>query len=65
MVNAQNTVSLGIFVAAKRHSDRLKQCPLSDPRSLSHSVMDRVSEHTTNKQKMDEFSMVYYNNLLV
>ena len=32
---------------------------------LLHSVMDRVSEHTTNKQKMDEFSMVYYNNLLV
>jgi hypothetical protein len=29
------------------------------------SVMDRVAEHTTNKQKMDEFSMVYYNNLLV
>lgn len=28
------------------------------------SVMDRVAEHTTNKQKMDEFSMVYYNNLL-
>ncbi|KAG2446095.1 hypothetical protein HXX76_000695 [Chlamydomonas incerta] len=28
------------------------------------SVMDKVSEHTTNKQKMDEFSMVYYNNLL-
>lgn len=28
------------------------------------SVMDRVSEHTTNKQRMDEFSMVYYNNLL-
>jgi hypothetical protein len=29
------------------------------------SVMDKVSEHTTNKQKMDEYSMVYYNNLLV
>jgi len=28
------------------------------------SVMDKVSEHTTNKQKMDEYSMVYYNNLL-
>jgi GDP-mannose transporter len=28
------------------------------------SVMDKVAEHTTNKQKMDEFSMVYYNNLL-
>jgi GDP-mannose transporter len=28
------------------------------------SVMDTVAEHTTNKQKMDEFSMVYYNNLL-
>ena len=28
------------------------------------SVMDKVSEHTTNKQKMDEFSMVFYNNLL-
>jgi GDP-mannose transporter len=28
------------------------------------SVMDRVAQHTTNKQKMDEFSMVYYNNLL-
>lgn len=27
-------------------------------------VMDKVAEHTTNKQKMDEFSMVYYNNLL-
>lgn len=27
-------------------------------------VMDKVTEHTTNKQKMDEFSMVYYNNLL-
>ena len=27
--------------------------------------MDRVAEHTTNKQKMDEYSMVYYNNLLV
>jgi GDP-mannose transporter len=26
--------------------------------------MDKVAEHTTNKQKMDEFSMVYYNNLL-
>ena len=24
----------------------------------------QVSEHTTNLQKMDEFSMVYYNNLL-
>lgn len=28
------------------------------------SVMDKVAEHTTNKQRMDEFSMVYYNNLL-
>lgn len=28
------------------------------------SAMDKVVEHTTNKQKMDEFSMVYYNNLL-
>jgi hypothetical protein len=28
------------------------------------SVMDKVSEHTTDRQKMDEFSMVYYNNLL-
>jgi GDP-mannose transporter len=28
------------------------------------SAMDRVAEHTTDKQKMDEFSMVYYNNLL-
>lgn len=28
------------------------------------SVMDKVSEHTVNKQRMDEFSMVYYNNLL-
>lgn len=28
------------------------------------SVMDRVAEHTTTKQKMDEFSMVYYNNIL-
>eukprot|EP00798_Chlamydomonas_sp_ICE-L_P015234 gene15234-21316_t len=26
--------------------------------------MDTVSEHTTNKQKMDENSMVYYNNIL-
>ncbi len=24
----------------------------------------QVAEHTTNKQRMDEFSMVYYNNLL-
>ena len=23
------------------------------------SVMDRVAEHTTNKQRMDEFSMVW------
>lgn len=28
------------------------------------SVMDKVPEHTINKQRMDEFSMVYYNNLL-
>lgn len=28
------------------------------------SVMDKVSEHTTDRKKMDEFSMVYYNNLL-
>lgn len=28
------------------------------------SVMDKVAEHTTNKQRMDEFSMCYYNNLL-
>lgn len=28
------------------------------------SAMPQVAEHTTNKQKMDEFSMVYYNNLL-
>lgn len=28
------------------------------------NVMDKVPEYTTNKQKMDEFSMVYYNNLL-
>uniref|UniRef100_A0A7S3QQI0 Sugar phosphate transporter domain-containing protein n=1 Tax=Dunaliella tertiolecta TaxID=3047 RepID=A0A7S3QQI0_DUNTE len=28
------------------------------------SVMDKVAEHTTNKQRMDEFSMVFYNNLL-
>lgn len=28
------------------------------------NVMDKVSQHTTTKQKMDEFSMVYYNNLL-
>lgn len=26
--------------------------------------LPKVSEHTTSKQKMDEFSMVYYNNLL-
>jgi len=24
----------------------------------------QVAENTTNKQRMDEFSMVYYNNLL-
>jgi GDP-mannose transporter len=28
------------------------------------AVMDKVAEHTTDRQKMDEFSMVYYNNLL-
>lgn len=28
------------------------------------AAMDKVAEHTTSKQKMDEFSMVYYNNLL-
>lgn len=27
-------------------------------------VASQVAEHTTNKQRMDEFSMVYYNNLL-
>lgn len=26
--------------------------------------MDKVAEHTTDRKKMDEFSMVYYNNLL-
>ncbi len=30
---------------------------------LRHA-MDKVVEHTSNKQKMDEFSMVFYNNLL-
>lgn len=28
------------------------------------SVMDKAAEYTTNKQKLDEFSMVYYNNIL-
>lgn len=28
------------------------------------SVMDKVAEHTTDKKRMDENSMVYYNNLL-
>ncbi|KAG2492123.1 hypothetical protein HYH03_009614 [Edaphochlamys debaryana] len=27
-------------------------------------VMDKVAEHTDDKQKLSEFSMVYYNNLL-
>ena len=26
--------------------------------------MDKVAEHTTDRKRMDEFSMVYYNNLL-
>lgn len=28
------------------------------------NTMDRVAEYTTHKSKMDEFSMVFYNNLL-
>jgi GDP-mannose transporter len=28
------------------------------------AVMEKVSQHTYDKQKLDEFSMVYYNNLL-
>lgn len=32
--------------------------------TLCVALCSQVAEHTTNKQKMDEFSMVYYNNLL-
>jgi GDP-mannose transporter len=44
---------------------QLANCAFTSAYALYlRSVMDRVAEHTTNKQKMDEFSMVYYNNLL-
>eukprot|EP00197_Chlamydomonas_leiostraca_P010279 CAMPEP_0202885236 /NCGR_PEP_ID=MMETSP1391-20130828/41562_1 /ASSEMBLY_ACC=CAM_ASM_000867 /TAXON_ID=1034604 /ORGANISM="Chlamydomonas leiostraca, Strain SAG 11-49" /LENGTH=360 /DNA_ID=CAMNT_0049568479 /DNA_START=49 /DNA_END=1131 /DNA_ORIENTATION=- len=47
------------------YSWQFLNCALTSAYALYlRSVMDKVAEHTTNKQRMDEFSMVYYNNLL-
>eukprot|EP00775_Hariotina_reticulata_P009771 gene9771-9928_t len=47
------------------YSWQIANCAFTSAYALYlRSVMDKVAEHTTNKQKMDEFSMVYYNNLL-
>ncbi|GIL62314.1 hypothetical protein Vafri_16593 [Volvox africanus] len=47
------------------YSWQVVNCLLTSAYALClRNVMDKVPQHTTDGQKMDEFSMVYYNNLL-
>ncbi|GIL84758.1 hypothetical protein Vretimale_14453 [Volvox reticuliferus] len=65
LVSAVAGASTDVQFSWSGYSWQIANCVFTSGYALYlRSVMDKVAEHTTNKQKMDEFSMVYYNNLL-
>ena len=65
LVSAMVGASTDIRFTWNGYGWQLANCVFTSAYALYlRSVMDKVSEHTTNKARMDEFSMVYYNNLL-
>ncbi|GLC39366.1 hypothetical protein PLESTB_000892400 [Pleodorina starrii] len=65
LVSAVTGASTDVNFSWTGYSWQIANCIFTSAYALYlRSVMDKVTERTTNKQKMDEFSMVYYNNLL-
>ncbi|GFR52326.1 hypothetical protein Agub_g14864 [Astrephomene gubernaculifera] len=65
LVSAVAGASTDVRFSWSGYSWQIANCVFTSAYALYlRSVMDKVSEHTTDKQKMSEFSMVYYNNLL-